>query len=111
MTPFTPESSFDMRALSLLEAATGISVITTLNDYTLRIQNILGLTTVSNHDLRLLLNYWISNLQEVPPSWKNLLLIIRLLSLDDVAQRMQTYLSGAAEEVFPTRGKQGEGNL
>ena len=31
-----------------------------------------------------------------PPSWTNLFLVIRLLNLNDVAQRMETYLSAGA---------------
>ena len=86
-----------MRALSSLEEAC-IPVMSTLSDYTVRIQNILGLATFTDFNLNSLLNYWISNVRQVPPTWKNLLLIIRLLNLDDLAQRMESYLSGAVEE-------------
>ena len=112
VTPFDLESSFNMRAVSLLEATAGIPVRRTLNKYTRHIQNILGLTAIPDLQLSKLLNFWIGNdAQQVRPSWKNLLLIIRLLNLDELAQRMETYLSaGATEELSPTRGKQGEGN-
>ena len=98
-THFNPESSFDMRDLSLLEPAAGIPVMRTLSDFSQHIQGFLGLAT-SFHllDLNTLLDYWISNVRQVPPTWKNLLLIIRLLNLDDLAQWMETYLSGATEE-------------
>ena len=80
-----------------------------LTDYAQRIQNILGLAQDTNLDLNGLLDYWISNVLWLPPSWRNLLLIVRLLNLDELAQRMETYLStGATEELSPTRGKQGE---
>ena len=106
---FNRESSFSLRAVSLLESAASIPVMTTLTDYTRHIQNILGLTFYLNLDLNGLLNYWISSVQWLPPSWKNLLLIIRLLNLDELAQRMETYLSaGVTEELSPIRGKQGE---
>ena len=109
MTPFDPESSFTLRALSLLESAAGIPVMTTLSDYTRHIQNILGLSMTINLDLNGVLNYWISGILWLPPSWRNLLLIIRRLHLDELAQKMETYLSaGAIEELFPTRGRQGE---
>ena len=111
VSPFNPESSFTMRAVSLLEAAAGMPVMRTLSNYTQHIQSFLGLAQYTNLDLNRLLNYWISNIQWVPPSWKNFLLIIRLLNLDELAQRMETYLSaGATKELSPTRGKQGEGN-
>ena len=109
--PFCPESSFTLRAVSLLGSAAGIPVRTTLSDYTNHIQIFLGtdLPMTFNLDLNGVLNYWISNKPWLPPSWRNLLLIIRLLDQDELAQRMETCLSaGAIEELSPTRGKQGE---
>ena len=98
MSPFNRESSFSLRAVSLLEPAAGIPVMTTLTDYTWHIQIFFGLAQYPNHDLNGLLNYWISSVQWLPPSWRNLLLIIRLLNLDELAQRMETYLSAGATE-------------
>jgi hypothetical protein len=109
VTPFDPDSSFTLRALSLLESAAGIPVMTTLSDHTRNIQNILGLSMTINLDLNGLLNNWISGILWLPPLWRNLLLIVRLLHQDELAQRMETYLSaGATEELSPTGGKQGE---
>ena len=109
MTPFDPDSSFTLRAVSLLESAAGIPVMTILSNYTRHIQNILGLTMIINLDLNGVLNYWKSNTKWLRPSWRNLLLIIRLLRLDELAQRMETYLSaGATEELSTARGRQGE---
>ena len=89
-----------MTALSLLEPAAGIPVMTTLNNktYTQYIKNILGLTMITYSDVTKLLDDWISDVQWVLPNWKNLLLIIRLLNLDELAQRMETYLSEGTEE-------------
>ena len=86
-----------MRALSSLKEA-GIPVMRTPSDYTKRIQNILGLATFTDFNFNSLLDYWITNVGQVPPSWKSLLLIIRQLNLDDLAQKMESYLSGAVEE-------------
>ena len=109
MTPFDPDSSFTLRAVSLLESAAGIPVMTTLSDYTHHIKNILGLQMITSLDLKVVLYYWISGKPWLPPSWRNLLLIIRQLHQDELAQRMETYLSASAtEELSPTRGKQGE---
>ena len=109
MTPFDPDSSFTLRAVSSLESAAGIPVMKTLSDYTHHIQNILGLLMTFNLDLNGVLNYWISNKPWLPPSWQNLLKIVRLLDQDELAQRIETYLSaGATEELSPTRGRQGE---
>ena len=108
MTPFDPEGTFTLEAVSLLESAAGIPVMTTLSDYIRFIQNILGLSFSFSIDLNRVLNDWISIHSRLYPSWRNLLLIIRLLHEDELAQRMETYLSaGATEELSPTRGKQG----
>ena len=111
MTPFDPESPFTMRAVSLLESAAGIPVMTTLSDYTHRIQNILGLSMIINLDLNGQFNYWISDIHVLwlRPSWRNLLRIVHHFHQDELAQRMETFLSaGATEKLSPTRGKQGE---
>ena len=108
MTPIDPESSFTLRALSLLESAAGIPVMTTLSDYTQHIRLFLGLSQ-TYLDLNGVLNYWIEGVVWLHPSWRNLFLVIRILHQDELAQRMETYLSaGATEELSPTRGKQGE---
>ena len=99
-----------MKAVSLLETAAGIPVRKTLNNYTRHIQISLGLIQFTYLDLNALLDYWINYVQHIPPTWKNLLQIIRQLNLNELAQRMETYLSGGTEELSPTRGKQGEGN-
>ena len=101
-----------MRALPFLEAAAGIPVMSTLSDYSQHIQDILGLDMIPNLDLNTLLDYWIDNVWQVPPTWKNLLLIIRLFNLDDLAQKIEVYLSGETEELsHTTRGTDGEGNI
>jgi hypothetical protein len=106
VTPFDPESLFTLRAVSLLESTAGIPVMTTLSGYTHHIQNILGLSMSINLDLNGVLNYWISYIQWLPPSWQNFLLMIRQLHLDELAQRMETYLSTGSTTA--TRKKQGE---
>ena len=111
MSPFDPESPFTMRAVSLLESAAGIQVMTTLSDYTHRIQNILDLSMIINLDLNGQFNYWISDIHVLwlRPSWRNLLRIVRHFHQDELAQKMETFLSaGATEELSHTRGKQGE---
>lgn len=102
MTPFNPESLFSLRALSSSDSpslvAAGIPVMSTLSDYTERIQNILGITMAPNLDLNALLSNWISSdIKQVPPTWKNLFQIIHLLNLDDLAQMMEAYLTVTVE--------------
>ena len=96
MTPFNLDSPFYLKDLSSLEAASGIQVMSTLSNYNQQIQIILGL--VMNLELMSVLEYWERKTGHLPPTWKNLLLIIRLLDLDELAQRLETYLSGETEE-------------
>ena len=110
MTPFDPESSFTLRAVSLLESAADIPVMTTLSDYTETIEKELHIN-VFPPDLNTLLRTWLGYpaAGSMPPSWRNLLDIIHLLHQDELAQRIETCLSaGATEELSPTREKQGE---
>ena len=96
--------------MSLLEFAAGIPVMTTLRNYVQSVENKLHIH-VSPPDLNTLLTTWLGYPEagNVPPTWRNLFDIIRRLHLDDLAQRMETYLStGAIVELSPTRGKQGE---
>ena len=94
---FDPDQPFTKNAIILMEAAAGIPVMNTLQNYTQcrMIQKILGLVTTPSLDLTSssLLYYWMRNEQHLPPTWKNLFLIIRLINLDDLAQKMETYLS------------------
>ena len=101
---FNPDSFFDMRALYFLEEA-GIPVMSMLNNYTHHIQNILGLPMTHNQDL---FNYWISSVWQVSPTWQNLLDILRILNLDDLAQQIEFYLNGATENLSPVRRTDGE---
>ena len=107
MLPFNRESLFTLTDISFLESAAGIPVRRTLSGYTQQLQGILGLTQHTNLDLDGVLNHWMTSALWLPPSWSNLLWVIRLLHLDELAQRMETYLSaGATEELSPTRGKE-----
>ena len=98
--------------MSLLEAAAGIPVRRILSDYTQSIEKELHIH-VFPPDIDTLLKTWLGYpaAGTVPPIWRNFLDIIRLLDLDELAQRMETYLSAeATEELSHTREKQGEGN-
>ena len=92
-----------------MEAAAGIPLMSILSDYTRHIQRIFNLS-LPNFELSTLFNIWInSDIKQMPPSWKNFLLIIRLLNLNELALRMETYL--LSEELSPTIGKLGERNV
>ena len=100
MTPFDPENPFTLRAVSLLESAAGIPVRRTLSSYTETIEKELHIHVFSP-DLDTLLTTWLGYpaAGNIPPSWRNLFDIIRLLNQDELAQRMETYLcAGATEE-------------
>ena len=94
-----------MRALYFLEEA-GIPVVNTLIKYTQHIQNILGLPMAIAHNEDLI-NYWIGSVWQVPPTWNNLIHILRILKLDDLAKQIESYLSGATN-LSPVRRTDGE---
>ena len=100
---FNPDSFFDMKALNFLEKA-GIPVMSTYTQY---IQNILGLPMTHDQESDLI-NYCIRSVWQVSPTWNNLLHILRVLKLDDLAQKIESYLSGATENLSPIRRTDGE---
>ena len=102
VTSYDPDSHFTMSALSQLEGV-GIPVITSLNTNVYRFQQVLSVFVPylsAFYNASSLLNAWLSSgvLSRLPPTWKSLLLIIHLLNLDELAQKMEIYLSGSIEE-------------
>ena len=57
----------------------------------------------TNLDLNGALNYWIRSKQWLSSSWRNLFLILRLLHQDELAQMMETYLSGEQKRLRDDR--------
>ena len=102
---FNLEASFTMKTLRSLEAA-GIPLLSSLSNYAQIMQNALGLFPLHDLDLNFLLSYWVRNDTSIPPSWKNLLLVIRLLNLEDLAQLTEMFLRGTTSErmILPTKG-------
>ena len=92
VTPYDPDSQFTMKALSQLETS-GIPVLSSL-DIMKSFQQFLGLSEPTTYTPALVLDSWLRGLSNVPPTWKNLLLIICQLNLDSLAQQIETYLSG-----------------
>ena len=96
VTSYDPDSQFTTSALSRLEGV-GIPVITSLNNnaYFQQVLSVLIPHLSAFADATSLLNAWLLSgvLYRLPPTWKNLLLIIRLVNLDELAQRMETYLN------------------
>ena len=76
----------------------GIPVMDYLNSYTLVIQSKLGISQWPNYSLKTLLDMWVEGHGSLPPTWKNLLSLIHQLHLDDLAQQIESYLSGTKVE-------------
>ena len=84
-----------MEALTRLEEG-GFPVLSSLNIDIRSFRHFLGLPELTIHaldSLALILNSWLSGFSNVPPTWNNLLLVIRQLNLDNLAQPTETYLS------------------
>ena len=99
---FNPDSFFDMKALDFLE-----KTIPVMSIYTQHIQDILGLPMTHDQESDLI-NYCVRSVWQVSPTWNNLLHILRVLKLDDLAQQIESYLSGATENLSPIRRTDGE---
>ena len=90
-----------MSAVTQLENVIGIPVLTSLNTKVQILHEVLSLfvpnvSTFTNfNDTKALLDTWLhfSALSRLSPTWRSLLLIIRLLSLDELAKRIETYFS------------------
>ena len=107
VTPFDPNSNFIISALTLLEAA-GVPVMSSLNNYTGRVQMILGILYLLPMGLssEQLFHYWLTRGGKLPPTWRSLLQIIRQLSLDDLAYQVETYLRTGRTK-YDTKGAEG----
>ena len=92
MAPFNLEDQFDMKALTVMEGA-GIPLMSYLSDYIWDIQQALHITSFSDVNLNTLLDSWLGQFVGIRPTWNNLLMLIRHLRLDDLAQQIETYLS------------------
>ena len=103
VTSYDPDSQFTLSALFQLEGV-GIPVMTVLNNNIQFVQKVLS-TFVPNvfayTYATSLFNTWLSYhwFSSLRPTWRNLLLIIRLLNLDDLAKRMEIYLSAGATDL------------
>ena len=114
MTSYDPDSLFTMSALSRLEGV-GIPIMISLNSNIQLLQQVLS-TFVPNADTiddaasLLYACFFESVLKHLrfSPTWKNLLLIIRFLNLDELAEQMETYFGGVMEEYSPVRAKEGD---
>ena len=93
VTSFDADSKFNMAALSRVDEA-GIPLMSSLNNYTQQILTVFGVGSLHSLDLNTLLGIWLSCGRKAPPTWRNLLQLIRQLHLDDLAQQVEAYLCG-----------------
>ena len=82
---------FTMDTLTRLEGAAGIPVMSELEDKSHEFQAIIRVKTPSVSDA---IKKWLTSpvLSRIVPTWKNLLIVLRLISLDDLAKQIETYL-------------------
>ena len=72
--------------------------MSTLNIHTHVIQKTLGIPPYPSHNLNTVLETWLGGGGNVHPTWKNILMIIHKLHLDDLAKQIETCLSGGTME-------------
>ena len=98
---------FSMAALTHLETAAGIPVLSELEAKHHQFQAIIR---VKQPDLSWAIKMWLTApvLSRIVPTWKNFLCVLRLIHLDDVANQIEAYLSKHPLSSFDLEGGQGE---
>ena len=101
---YDPDSQFTTTVLFYMEEV-GIPVMSSLDTNFKHLQKFLSPCIIRAHTYTTtssLLDTWLSYDSNafcyLPPTWRNLLMIIRLLNLDDLAQRMETCLSRVTDQ-------------
>ena len=81
---------FTMASLTQLERVAGIPVLTELE---VKKRNFQAVIRVKQPDLSWAINKWLTApvLSRIKPTWKNLLLVLQLIDLDQVAEEIGTY--------------------
>ena len=92
VTPFDLQSHFDMRSLSILEAA-GIPLFASLNDYSTHLSPKISTwpfvaKTWPWRNIMYLLEDWSNTRNTIAPTWENLLNIIKDLHFDNLAEKI-----------------------
>ena len=88
---FNPDTVFTMAALTQLESRAGIPVLTELESRNHEFQTVLR---VKQHNVSGAITKWLTApvLSRITPTWKNLLLVLHMISLDNLAQQFESYL-------------------
>ena len=65
-----------------------------------------ALLRLKQPDANLAMIKWMNSIQQanIKPTWKNLLLVLRLINLDHVAKEIDVYLSGATAKQLSSEG-------
>ena len=91
---FDFDSVFTMSSLTQLKSTVGIPVLTALETKNHKFQAMLRVGQ-DYHSVSSAINKWLTAplLSPIMPSWKNLLSVLRLIKLDDVAEQIEAHLS------------------
>ena len=105
---FDPEGLITTYALYRLEKF-GIQVRREMSAKNKDFQAVLR---VKQPDTNLAMIHWINNAQKsvIKPTWRNLFLLLRLISLDHLAKKMELYFTGIPIEGVIDEARSGEGN-
>ena len=97
------EAVFTMASLTKLEKAAGIAVLSKLEGKKHEFQSIIR---VKQHTVSGAINKWLTApvLSRILPTWKNLLCVLRLINLDDLAKQVETYLSSHLPSTLHSEG-------
>ena len=88
---FNSDSMFTMASLNHLEKGVGIPVLTDLEAANHEFQAIIR---VKQPNILLAIKKWLTTplLSHIKPTWKNLILILQIINLDQLAEKIETYV-------------------
>ena len=102
------DSVFTMASLTQLEAVAKIPVLTELKAKNSEFQAVIR---VKQSDVSWAINKWLTTsvLSRIKPTWKNLLLVLRLIHLDSIADQIVVYFK--THPLSSIQGREGKGKV
>ena len=114
----TDPGSFDIEGLITTYILYGLerAGIQVQRELSTKSQNFLAVLRVKQTDTTLAMIHWVNNVQKnvIKPTWKNLLLLLRLINLDDLAEMIKSYFVGTPmerDDISSSETKAKEGDL
>ena len=93
VSPYDPDSRFNMNSLSRLEEGVGIKIVTSLAEIPTQLAAVLGMKG-REQEVEIVIGKWESGQSQHPITWRSLLDILKELDLEDLSQEIEDYMHG-----------------